>query len=158
MVPCWRKAWFTKATRWSCWTSPLNQPPRFRGRPCPELADFGITAHRRSDFAGFCFLIPNFLNLPALPTQSLKRLFDNMVSSSNDQTPFNPLTIPMRWAQPSAESIIRILFAVAMRTLREFVTDLLPVFAAGRINVQSELRGQCDFSVRVASLSAVGFY
>ena len=71
--------------------------------PDPQLTDFGTTAYHRSDFGSFYFLIPNFLNLPALPTQSQKRILTalqrNMASSSNDQTRFDPLTIPMRWAQ-----------------------------------------------------------
>ncbi len=28
-MPCWRKAWFARATRWNCWTSSPNQHPPF---------------------------------------------------------------------------------------------------------------------------------
>jgi len=50
--------------------------------PDPQLTDFGTTAYHRSDFGSFYFLIPNFLNLPALPTQSQKRLFDSVAANT----------------------------------------------------------------------------
>jgi hypothetical protein len=47
--------------------------------PDPQLADFGTTAHLRSDFGALSpFLLPTFLNLSALPIQSLKRLFNTL--------------------------------------------------------------------------------
>jgi hypothetical protein len=39
------------------------------------------TVHRRSDFGALSpLLLPTFLNLPALPTQSLKRLFNSVAA------------------------------------------------------------------------------
>ena len=131
--------------------------------PDSQLAGLGTTAHRRSDFGALSpFLLPTFLNPPALPTQSLKRLLNSVAAEHGFlfKRPNTFLFFDYPDAMGTAISGINnqdIVLRSLHGFLRAFVTDLLHVFAACRINAQSELRGQCDFSVRVASLSAIGF-
>jgi hypothetical protein len=72
------------------------------------------TAHRHSDFGALSpFLLPTFLNPPALPTHYLKRLLNSVAAKDGflfkRPNTFLFFDYPMRWAQPSTESIIRIL-------------------------------------------------